>query len=488
MRLRPTPKAMSTVFARRDLCCLCAAVFFFTASPAPGPRKESTQQSSAAARGLPPTVGWHSLPGTNIASVCPATAPHDYAFADACAQTGYTVVGIAAYSGSIADTDTDRLVIWGGGHQDYGGNEVYALNLGDNPPSIVRLNNPTLPTNCYSNSGLCNGGPEPLEVIPKGCSGDLCFPNSRHTTNALAYVAHAHALLSWGGAPASQGGTFVPGLWSLDLPVLYQSYASNGRNPAKSVTRWTRKDLSSVIPRQWLPAHDMIMAYDPVTHQIWNSDQYGLLAYDYDKHRGEQYASFLEHDYRAAGAFDPDHNYLLIVGGGADNVRNSGWGYWDLKECRAKKSCSYHWITRAGNPPGCGEALDVQLAPGIAYDPIWHVAVLWYGNAKASVYQDTVWLFNPDPKKSALINALGITVIPPRQCAALNARELGHAPHATRDNTSSSDPATISAARTVFKKFHYFPQLDLFAICYGYIDCAVLRLRPAPGGPTSPPR
>src|ERR1041385_5659684 len=167
-----------TISRARGLSCLWAAIFLI------GLRTQVsgnafTQRPPATGAGLPTTVGWHSLAETNIARLCPPTVPHDYAFADVCAQIGYTVGGIAAYSGSIADTDQDRLVIWGGGHQDYGGNEVYALNLDANPPRMDRLNNPTLPTNCHSDSGLCSGGPEPLEVIPKGCSGSSCFPNSR---------------------------------------------------------------------------------------------------------------------------------------------------------------------------------------------------------------------------------------------------------------------------------------------------------------------
>ncbi len=36
---------------------------------------------------------------------------------------------ITAWSGAALDTNADRLLVWGGGHADYSGNEVYAFDL-----------------------------------------------------------------------------------------------------------------------------------------------------------------------------------------------------------------------------------------------------------------------------------------------------------------------------------------------------------------------
>jgi hypothetical protein len=43
---------------------------------------------------------------------------------------GYSPTSIFAYSGGIFDTARNRMVIWGGGHSDYMGNEGYAFTLG----------------------------------------------------------------------------------------------------------------------------------------------------------------------------------------------------------------------------------------------------------------------------------------------------------------------------------------------------------------------
>jgi hypothetical protein len=36
---------------------------------------------------------------------------------------------MAAWGGGAHDTKRDRLIVWGGGHGDYGGNELYAFDV-----------------------------------------------------------------------------------------------------------------------------------------------------------------------------------------------------------------------------------------------------------------------------------------------------------------------------------------------------------------------
>src|SRR5258708_14816012 len=72
--------------------------------------------------GIPNTAGWHQIPHTKLAEVCPLNGPQ-YAFASNCTNV------VAAWSGGIADQNRNRLVVWGGGHNHYNGNELYFLNL-----------------------------------------------------------------------------------------------------------------------------------------------------------------------------------------------------------------------------------------------------------------------------------------------------------------------------------------------------------------------
>ena len=67
------------------------------------------------------SFGWHSLPNTNLAFVCPKD--------DSLHGTSGCAAVIRAWGGAAADTKRNRLLVWGGGHNDYYGNEVYALDI-----------------------------------------------------------------------------------------------------------------------------------------------------------------------------------------------------------------------------------------------------------------------------------------------------------------------------------------------------------------------
>ena len=51
---------------------------------------------------------------------------------------------IIPWSGAAADDNNQRLIVWGGGHSDYAGNEVSVLNL-NGTPSWQAITSPTIP-------------------------------------------------------------------------------------------------------------------------------------------------------------------------------------------------------------------------------------------------------------------------------------------------------------------------------------------------------
>src|SRR5881394_4000718 len=66
-------------------------------------------------------VGWQELPNTKLQDACPPDnfGGQNYAFNFNCRMV------ISAWGGAIADTSRNRLILWGGGHSDYAGNELY---------------------------------------------------------------------------------------------------------------------------------------------------------------------------------------------------------------------------------------------------------------------------------------------------------------------------------------------------------------------------
>ena len=135
---------------------------------------------------LCPELGFCELTNTQLHSVC----PDENAYAAIQANEGCGAV-VNDWSGGVGDTKGNRLLIWGGGHRGYFGNEVYALDL----KSVVmrRLNDPSDIsgidlTDCNSKEAYADGR-----------------PSSRHTYDGLAYIPEANKMPQ-SPAPASRAG------------------------------------------------------------------------------------------------------------------------------------------------------------------------------------------------------------------------------------------------------------------------------------------
>jgi hypothetical protein len=103
---------------------------------------------------LPTSAGWYEIPQTQLRTVCPPNnfGGTTYRFTDLCPAV------VANWNSGVMDTSRNRLIVWGGGHTDYAGNEIYALNL--NNLTIQRLNDPSVPTN---DGGTCS-----VTTLPDG--------------------------------------------------------------------------------------------------------------------------------------------------------------------------------------------------------------------------------------------------------------------------------------------------------------------------------
>src|SRR3974390_1985088 len=90
----------------------------------------------AAVPDAPAGYGWHQLANTNMTSVCLGNVPNGmYSDPSMTTTTKYNFdcYQIIPWSSGAADDKNQRLIVWGGGHSDYAGNEVSALNLNGTP-------------------------------------------------------------------------------------------------------------------------------------------------------------------------------------------------------------------------------------------------------------------------------------------------------------------------------------------------------------------
>jgi hypothetical protein len=293
-------------------------------------------------RGLPPTstlipaeLGWYQIPNTKLLGVCPPDnfGNSGYGFPDACKNA------IAAWSGGIADTSRNRLVVWGGGHSDYAGNEVYALDL--NTLRMERLNNPSVP-------------------VATRCAESLTgpAPNSRHTYDGLAYVAHADRMFTFTGSLACSGGGVAQGTWTLGMSAL----------------QWQLMNPKGSVPTQngGFSAAD----YDPNTKNVFvHTESWGQFAsYSYDSNSFKILASGQLINTQVTAVIDPKRkNFYMFGAGQALKIALSGMG--------SKYSLKTMMAT------GCN--FIGGQAPGAAYDSAQDRIVGWSGG-------NTVNLYNPD--------------------------------------------------------------------------------------------
>src|SRR5262245_6639291 len=104
---------------------------------------------SARAQGIPTTSGWFEIPNTKLRSICP---PDN--FGGEAYQFSYYCQNIPnSWSSGLMDTLRNRLIIWGGGHTSYYGNELYSVDLND--LTIHRINDPSIPTNYHGGTNSC---------------------------------------------------------------------------------------------------------------------------------------------------------------------------------------------------------------------------------------------------------------------------------------------------------------------------------------------
>src|SRR5215475_12356208 len=176
-------------------------------------------------------IGWSQIPNTQLQNVC---------------EDGVnTCGGILAWSGAVLDTLRNRFIIWGGGHHDYAGNEIYALNLTGTPN--FQLIWP------HSNEAACN---------LYSCDGGLT-PNSRHTYNGLAYMANVDRLFVYSGG-LSGAGAVTNDTWTFDFKTLTWQYM----NPTVGPDGGPLPNISTAV-------------YDPNTGLVFVNDCGSLYSYNF---------------------------------------------------------------------------------------------------------------------------------------------------------------------------------------------------------------
>lgn len=282
-------------------------------------------------------VGWCTYPSTNMTAVCPPDTDYEYTF--------YCHNVVDAWGGAIADTSRNRLVLWGGGHNDYYGNEVYAFDLDDQ--TMYRLDDP--------------GAIEPFnDTCPDELSDGT--PNSRHTYSGLAYIAHADRMYAFGGSLGCRGGHGGVLTWTYDFATL----------------RWR-----NMMPSGDRPPADVQLGvdavYDPESRLVFLANRSSLYSYDYDANRYTELGD-LSLGLNGNAVLDPSRRRIYLF-----TNDEGGSRYWYWIDLAAGAGYAVHTVD--GGARGC-EA--IYYGPGLAYDPMTRTIVAWTNSG------NDVTIFDPD--------------------------------------------------------------------------------------------
>lgn len=261
---------------------------------------------------------WVTVPDSKMRSVAPTNGQ----FAGTWGVGGPGMV-IAAWGGGALDTQRSRLILWGGGHADYYGNEVYAFDI------------PTLKW-----SRLTDPFVSPVMDQETNADGT---PNSRHTYSGLAYIAHADKFFGQGGSLAGVGFAKCDKSWTFDF----------------ATKKW-KDQAPATTPGG---GFGVTCAYDPASKKLYWGGGSGFWSYTYDTNTWTK----LNDDgfYYNTSAIDSKRGQLLVIG-------NGSFFSYDLKNGNYVKQ---NWpTTGAASVAAAGN-------PGFDYDPTADRFVAWAGGA-----------------------------------------------------------------------------------------------------------
>ena len=201
--------------------------------------------SAGAQAQIPAGLGWHELPGTRIRSVCPP-------------MPGANCDGVTAYSGAVFDEAGNRMLIAGGGHNDYPGNEVYELNL--DTRTVRRINSPSV-----HRDGCTNGG--------RNADGR---PVARHTYTNIEYLPGSNLFFLFGGSQ-SYCGWFNDDTWTFDPANDTWQFRPSASKPRAEFNMAIVRDRNTGL--LYARDQDHLWSYNPTTFS-WTSRSQNDMALD----------------------------------------------------------------------------------------------------------------------------------------------------------------------------------------------------------------
>jgi hypothetical protein len=285
---------------------------------------------------------WFTPPNTKLRALCPAAGTE-----------GNCDAVISAWSGGAWDPAHNHMLVFGGGHVDYSGNELYSFDLAT--LSWSRLTDPSSPS--YKDQ----------DPLPDG------QPISRHSYDGLSYLTHVNRFFAFGGSEWGMGGGSFE-TWTFETETK------------------TWADMKPANPPTSPNCCGHATAYDPRTQLLFLHQTNALFAYDYGTNAWNKLGDF------GNAPFWPRYENYGYKVGTVDTQRELLWFIgdklylaWDID---GGAPVTDSWVATGGatftNAPdvnghteevittGGGEVITAG-GPGLEYDPVSDALVAWVG-------------------------------------------------------------------------------------------------------------
>lgn len=363
-----------------------------------------------------PVGRWVAVPGSQLdfLRACPTEtdidSEHAYLAAPNYKWNFYCAGLINAENGAAFDAQANRMLVWGGGHADYAGNEVYAYNLSGPNPGWEHLNLPSpLPDQCDMRGGNHCAGMGSIEyLMDSPNTPNRLVPASRHTLDTLQFIpemGEQGSLWAYSGA-VWQGGFVSAATWSFD--TAQQSWTEHRRwnNTFPEVN----PDITA-RPANILQGLDVFSVRDPITGSIYAHGNRRLKKFDPVSKEWTLLTddnNVSQTSVHSTAAYDYEHKKLVVIGGSADFVISPS--YYDIIGEGSEQKAIYHKLISTGD-----NEIEFTDGPGIDYDPDANVFVAWHGGRSIYVLNmqvdqprwEQILLEGDDPGPSAIMGTFG---------------------------------------------------------------------------------
>lgn len=288
---------------------------------------------------------------------------------------------MATWSGACIDTKRKEMLIFGGGHTDYTGNEVYAFNF--DPLSANYL---LWRVKAYYSTPLNNDAESNADGSP----------SSRHSYAGLAYsLVRDKMIVAPGGFLAGPSGNRAIWTWEFDCTTESPSTAAP--------SAWTRKDDAPAISPSAADPRCNI-SYNAANGLYYCQHRRGLATFDPAAAAASQWVPLTNFEGPVIGddscAVAPLTPSQLIFTGTAASGQAFG---------RQLDTNAYIGSETTGLPvTGDINILDVAV-PGIGWDPYAQRMVIWGGTATGGIDNRDVYSLNLTTKVVTRISGSGAT-------------------------------------------------------------------------------